>query len=1532
MTKIIVLRIDDTGEPLVSNKSGGVLTFPACPPKQDAKENDPLFTLRFYIVSGSKICNNGKIWTNVQQELTDEFDRSNFISYDIVSSVYRDVQVDINIYCPGCYSYYITYNSLSDDETEEISYKTECYHFVVPPSLFINNKYLTFNSVTMQSVVSKWVGKNFEKNWIPLFDNIKNKGYNMIHFTPLQQRGESNSPYSIYDQFEFDSEIFPNGENDVEKMVKTLEKDYGILSMTDIVYNHTANNSTWLRDHPDVGYNQDTAPHLIAAMELDSLLLNFSVNMKQHGYSTIIHDEFELTRILDGIRIHVLGELKLWQFYILNVDEHVTKLEKCWDDISNIYQKIDIPKDVISSLPQLAMYVVDTCSLNDFDILSYRYGNKLDIDKFANILANLYGTDSNFTSIIRENAVKILDEINLPLYHEYDCDNDVICDQVYNRIKYLRLDPNGPKLGEVTLFSPLTEPYFTRFQDNNGKNWALANNGWIWGGNPLVDFASNKLKSYLRREVIVWGDCVKLRYGSKPEDSPYLWKRMIEYSKLSAKLFHGFRIDNCHSTPIHVGVAMLDAARSVNKNLYVVAELFTGSEEYDILYVKQLGISSLIREAMQANSISELSRLCHKHGGRPIGSFRWLPLDSIAYPAHPDEFTKRCEEDIKCKSEIPIPELVTSQEPHALFMDCTHDNETPAQKRTIEDTLPTAALVAFCSCANGTTMGFDEGYPKLLNIVNETRKYTYGMDMGISKVKKMLSDIRHEIAFQSIEDVERNEMYVHHEGEFITIHRLNATTGKGYLLVARTKFCQDGDQGLTPITLHGVKAKPQFAYSLVNKNENNNDDKNDGYIHPIKTELVELEPLACDFNVDTLTSTITVPANFPQGSVAVISTETLGCNDELDEFVRTGAIEAAKDLTLVDINALLYRCEAEERDASNGENGVYEVPNHGKLVYAGIQGWVSILRDIIERNDLAHPLADHLRQGKWALDYVTNRLRYYENDNNKIHVFREWLESRFTRIKDAPNFLIPRLFALIVGIAYESLRFTAFRLMNHSIQHSTVFIQSLAMTSVQMVGTMNNASIHPFKQLPSLAAGLPHFSNDYMRCWGRDIFISARGLLLATGRYQTAREHILCFAKTLKHGLIPNLLGSGREPRYNARDAVWFYLQFIQDYIELAPNGSDILNEKVKRRFPLDDTYIPIDDERAFSYESTIRDIIYEILSRHAKGIKFREANAGSQIDSQMRDEGFNVEIHVDWENGLVFGGNEWNCGTWMDKMGESLCAGNKGYPGTPRDGAAIEINGLLKSAIRLAIDLKARGLFNYDSVVNQHGETITFKEWDQLLIDNFEKCFYVPLNPENDKDYNVNPEIIHRRGIYKDLYRSTKEYEDYQLRGNFPIAYTAAPELFDKTHALEAIKITDQALRGPVGLRTLDPADLDYRPYYHNSIDNQDFATSKGRNYHQGPEWLWIYGYFIRAFAQLHFREIDRCNVESCVPSGYLQQLLWNRIIGHKKWLESTEWAGLTELTNKDGSFCKDSSPTQAWSSSCLLDMYLDAWSEYGL
>lgn len=1523
--RTLLLHLSERGEPVTASAYGqGVLTLPSLPPPNKVDDKNPFYTVRLSIAAGSPACREGLVWTNVPSNYETPFQRNEFRKLSIHANFHQDAHVELRVFRPGTYCFYLSFRN----EQEQLE-TTKKFYFVVLPTLNIQGKFVPPNSIAMQSVISKWMGKDLNQ-WNNVFARIAEKGYNMVHFTPLQRRGESNSPYSIYDQLEFDPTVFKNTE-EVTQMVIDMESKHRLLALTDVVFNHTANNSQWLLEHPDAGYNHETAPHLIAAMELDKGLLQFSANLAKYGLPEELQTLDDLTKIMDGIKTHVLEALKLWEFYVVDIEETLSQLQKYTETADS--SLVDIPEGLISGkeIRKLALWVKDNAVEPNFGKLGTRSSNKVNVPKFKALLRKLADSDSTQE---QEWATKVLNELNLPLYQEYDDDSSAIMNQLYNRIKYLRIDGHGPKQGKITKSLPLTEPYFTRFTGKNGIDYALANNGWIWNGNPLVDFASDQSKAYLRREVIVWGDCVKLRYGAKPEDSPYLWNRMTEYVEMNAKIFSGFRIDNCHSTPLHVGEYFLDVARRVNPNLYVVAELFSGSEQMDCLFVERLGISSLVREAMQAWSEEELSRLVHRHGGRPIGSYRFVPMDNFPYPADvriDNEYCAWNDQDnaVKCVSEIMIPQVLTATPPHALFMDCTHDNETPFQKRTVEDTLPNAALVSLCSSAIGSVYGYDEIYPYLLDLVGESRTYECKDVSGIGKVKSLLNSIRAEIASTAV-GIEDSEMHVHHDGQYITFHRTDVKSGKGWYLVSRMKFHNnDPHQEFPPIELSQTAAKLKFAYNLEKVGDVPQDNE---LLKGIPTNLRKLSGFEVSYDDKTHNTTILLPKDFPQGSIAIFETQFNGLDASLDHFIRSGAIRATDELTLDSINSVLYRAEGEEYDINGGSSGAYDIPDYGKPVYCGLQGFVSILRSIVFNNDLAHPLSNNLRAGNWALDYTVNRLDAYKNEPG-IKLVQEWLRSRFDRIKQLPGFLVPSYFALCVGIMYGTCRLKSMQLMTNNIGKSTVFVQSLAMTSVQMVSKMKSASILPDQNVPALAAGLPHFSTGYMRCWGRDVFISLRGLLLTTGRFKDAEAHILAFAKTLKHGLIPNLLDSGRNPRYNARDAAWFFFQSIQDYVEIVPGGLEILKKKVTRRFPLDDRYIAVDDKEAFSYSSTLEDIMYEILNRHAKGISYREANAGPNLDRVMKDEGFNVEVYVDWSTGFIHGGSQFNCGTWMDKMGESDKAGSTGIPGTPRDGAAVEINGLLKSALRFVNSLNKEGHFKYTDVEKQDGSRIALTDWESLLQENFERKFYIPSLQDEDKDYDIDSAIVNRRGIYKDLFKSGKPYEDYQLRPNFAIAMTVAPELFNPEHAVKAIRIADEVIRGPLGMRTLDPSDYNYRPDYINSVDSDDFATSKGRNYHQGPEWVWCYGYFLRAFHYFNFLTKEHCKTEhdgKMKPSQYLYQELFRRMAMHRKWIAESPWAGLTELTNKDGKMCDDSSPTQAWSSGCLLDLFYDLWQSY--
>jgi glycogen debranching enzyme len=86
----------------------------------------------------------------------------------------------------------------------------------------------------------------------------------MVHFVPMQARGKSNSPFSIYDQLQFSNDLFDEQDQGkpveekneiVGNMLKKMENEYGVLSLTDVVWNHTAHSCRWLKEHPETGRN-----------------------------------------------------------------------------------------------------------------------------------------------------------------------------------------------------------------------------------------------------------------------------------------------------------------------------------------------------------------------------------------------------------------------------------------------------------------------------------------------------------------------------------------------------------------------------------------------------------------------------------------------------------------------------------------------------------------------------------------------------------------------------------------------------------------------------------------------------------------------------------------------------------------------------------------------------------------------------------------------------------------------------------------------------------------------------------------------------------------------------------------------------------------------------------------------------------------------------------------------------------------------------------------------------------------------------
>lgn len=395
-----------------------------------------------------------------------------------------------------------------------------------------------------------------------------------------------------------------------------------------------------------LGYSPSNTPHLTPALELDDAILEFSGSLQGSGLPTRVTSQRDIDTLMSALEDHLRSK-ELWQFYVLDVQEETAAILSALSSNSIVPWNGEDVDD--KSAPAIADIVRSSGSIRGLGALSSRYCAHINGDVAAGIMKAAFLHNADDHRALAERWKRVVDVLNVPLYAEWEEDTRIALDMIKNRLKYIRLDLNGPKLGEISkayvrsvlhatradmvlASSPLVEPYFTRLPGfgSNPSLYSVANNGWIWNADPLVNFALPPSKAYLRREVIVWGDCVKLRYGSSPSDNPWLWEFVTSYVTSLATIFDGFRIDNCHSTPLHVGTAMLDAARKVNPNLYVCAELFTGSEEMDLLFVRKLGVNSLVREAGNAWDPKEFSRIMYRYGlGKPMGMLLTLPCAHI---------------------------------------------------------------------------------------------------------------------------------------------------------------------------------------------------------------------------------------------------------------------------------------------------------------------------------------------------------------------------------------------------------------------------------------------------------------------------------------------------------------------------------------------------------------------------------------------------------------------------------------------------------------------------------------------------------------------------------------------------------------------------------------------------------------------------------------------------------------------------------------------------------------------------------------
>jgi predicted glycogen debranching enzyme len=191
----------------------------------------------------------------------------------------------------------------------------------------------------------------------------------------------------------------------------------------------------------------------------------------------------------------------------------------------------------------------------------------------------------------------------------------------------------------------------------------------------------------------------------------------------------------------------------------------------------------------------------------------------------------------------------------------------------------------------------------------------------------------------------------------------------------------------------------------------------------------------------------------------------------------------------------------------------------------------------------------------------------------------------------------------------------------------------------------------------TLIAGYPWFGD-----WGRDTFIALRGLCIATGHLEEARDILLQWADTVSEGMLPNRFpDQGEQPEFNSVDASLWYIIAVNDYLlaaERQPTLSDDCHTK------------------------KLRAAVEAILAGYNEGTRF-----GIRAD----------------RDGLLSAGEPGQQLTWMDARVDGLEI-------TPRIGKPVEIQALWLNA--LAIGAKFSG--RWETLFEKGRSAFESKFWNE--------------------------------------------------------------------------------------------------------------------------------------------------------------------------------------------------------------------------
>lgn len=374
------------------------------------------------------------------------------------------------------------------------------------------------------------------------------------------------------------------------------------MSFVDILLNHTSSDSKWLLESKDSYYSPSNTPNLTTASIFDRALSAFSdkiasKQVAEYPKGNLVETVEDVDLLLSIVEKQLLPEFLIPQYFTFKVPEIIKEIKSV---MSTNHPNVQI-KDFESDIEEESS---SNIFAKDKDDILEEFLEK----QTLKLGVSFEGATLNYQEVAKnlaENSLKysyelykmVLERMNQRRIIKTEGYLKEALGNLRNHVIYEKITLKKPLITETDhLFSH----YFTVL--SNGD--LAANNGWILNADPKENFADSENFHYLRRNIVIWEDLIKLRYGANKNDSRYLWRRMKQYVQGLAATFKGFRIDNAHSTPLHVGEYFLRKAREVNPNLHVFCELFCGAGETDAKYVKILGANALVKEAHHVITIS----------------------------------------------------------------------------------------------------------------------------------------------------------------------------------------------------------------------------------------------------------------------------------------------------------------------------------------------------------------------------------------------------------------------------------------------------------------------------------------------------------------------------------------------------------------------------------------------------------------------------------------------------------------------------------------------------------------------------------------------------------------------------------------------------------------------------------------------------------------------------------------------------------------------------------------------------------------